>query len=297
MNGNVSGKICLVWDMETGDPDDCITLLFLLGHPEVDLKAVTITPGSRWQVGIVKWALDLFNKEIPVGSFDITHRKKAVSDWHYSTWGDIPPSDDAEPASSLLHRVCHEKTTILTGAPLRNLAGAIVLGEQTGKVFRAERLIAQGGFAGEGVVPAYKQMRKFKGRTTCPTYNLMDYRSARTAMNCPGINMKRFVSKNVCHRVVYDVGVQGSLASAKGKSLSLDMIYNALGEYPVRKNGKKLHDLFAACCALDETIGEWAEVKLYQDRKGWGANLSPGSGIWIIVDYDRDKFIRVLTAV
>ena len=33
----------VVWDMETGDPDDFLTLLLLLGHPQVNLKAVTVT--------------------------------------------------------------------------------------------------------------------------------------------------------------------------------------------------------------------------------------------------------------
>ena len=38
--------INVVWDMETGDPDDFLTLLFLIGHPKVNLKAVTVTPGT-----------------------------------------------------------------------------------------------------------------------------------------------------------------------------------------------------------------------------------------------------------
>lgn len=43
-----------VLDMETSDPDDFITLLMLLGHPLVDLRAVTVTPGTREQVGLVR---------------------------------------------------------------------------------------------------------------------------------------------------------------------------------------------------------------------------------------------------
>ena len=49
----------VVWDMETGDPDDFLTLLLLLGHPQVNLKAVTVTPGTREQVGLVRQALAL----------------------------------------------------------------------------------------------------------------------------------------------------------------------------------------------------------------------------------------------
>ena len=57
----------VVWDMETGDPDDYLTLLLLLGHPEVHLKAVTVTPGSPDQIGLVRETLDWFGRDLPVG--------------------------------------------------------------------------------------------------------------------------------------------------------------------------------------------------------------------------------------
>jgi inosine-uridine nucleoside N-ribohydrolase len=61
----------VVWDMETGDPDDFLTLLFLLGHPGVELAGVTLTPGTPDQIGVVRHALGLFERDIPVGAFDI----------------------------------------------------------------------------------------------------------------------------------------------------------------------------------------------------------------------------------
>lgn len=63
----------VVWDMETGDPDDFLTLLLLLGHPRVNLRGVTITPGTPDQVGVVRHALALFGRDIPVGAFDLDH--------------------------------------------------------------------------------------------------------------------------------------------------------------------------------------------------------------------------------
>lgn len=36
----------LILDMETGDPDDFFTLCFLLSHPRVQLRAVTLYPGT-----------------------------------------------------------------------------------------------------------------------------------------------------------------------------------------------------------------------------------------------------------
>ena len=59
--------------------------------------------------------------------------------------------------------------------------------------------------------------------------------------------------------------------------------------------GKKLHDPLAACCAIDEAIGTWAEVELYRERGKWGSRLSPGSGVYIITDYDRERFVATLT--
>ncbi len=62
--------------MGTGDPDDFLALLFLLGHPKVNLKAVTLTPGNAEQIGLIKKALHWFKTDIPIGSSDINYDKK-----------------------------------------------------------------------------------------------------------------------------------------------------------------------------------------------------------------------------
>ena len=90
----------IIFDMETNDPDDYITLLLLLGHPDVNLKAVTITPGSAYQVGLVERTLKIFQKDIPIGAFNIEHPKTCISDWHENAYGQITPSNSA---LSLIH--------------------------------------------------------------------------------------------------------------------------------------------------------------------------------------------------
>jgi len=291
--------IDIVWDMETADPDDFLTLLLFLGHPEVNLKAVTITPGSAHQVGLVRRALSWFGRSIPVGAFNIDHPRACVSSWHARAYGQAPPSRDAEPGWEVLLRCGNDQTTLITGAALKNLGAAMRLG---GDGFRLGRLVAQGGFAGEGVVPAERQLAKFKGLTTCPTYNLNgDPQSALTALRHPGIGVRRFVSKNVCHGVVYDQSLHERFAAFKGRSRSLDLIHQGMVVYLQRKRakdgeGKKFHDPLAACCAIDETIGVWAEVELYREKGEWGARPCPGSRTWIITGYDHERFVRTLTA-
>lgn len=286
--------IDVVWEMETGDPDDFLTLLLLLGHPAVRLKAVVITPGTTRQVGLVRRALSWFGRDdLPVGAFDLDHPKDCVSGWHTKVWGEIAPSRQAVPGPALLREVCDEATTLISGAPPKNLGAALAM-----PGFRLGRWVAQGGFAGEGVVPPERQLAKFRGLSTCPSFNLNGApRAVLAALAHPGIGARRFVSKNVCHGVIYDRALHARFAAVKDSSRSLGLIWEGMEQYlAARPAGKAFHDPLAACCAIDESIGEWAEVELYRSGGEWGSRLAPGSGTWIVVGHDQGRFEDVLTA-
>jgi len=290
----------LIFDMETSDPDDFLTLLFLLGRTDINLKAVTITPGTPDQIGLIQTALSWFAKKIPVGAYDLKYPKSCVSSWHYTVFGNITPSLDAIEGSEVLIQYCDENTTLLTGAPLKNLGNAIRINENRGGgLLQIGHWVAQGGFAGEGVVPQEKQLSKFKGKTTCPTYNLgKDPESAHLALNFDGIKVKRFVSKNVCHGVYYDANLHKQLEKVKNQHLAFELIWKAMEHY-LKKHpaGKKFHDPLAACCAINEKIGTWKEVELYQKQREWGSRLCPNSNTWIIIDYDQETFIQTFLGI
>jgi inosine-uridine nucleoside N-ribohydrolase len=304
----LTGRIPLVFDMETQDPDDFLTLLLLLGHPRSDLRAVTITPGTPDQVGLVRRALEWFGRDIPVGAHNLDHRTASakrgegpgegshgprgvcVSSWHYKAYGEVPPSRNALSGAHVLREVCDENVTLVTGGPMKNLGAALKL-----PGFRLGRLVAQGGFAGEGVVPPEKQLEKFRGRVTCPTFNLNgDPPSALAALASPAIGRRLFVSKNVCHGVVYGPELHTKVEAVKRRSKYLELIWQGMEYYLSKREGKAFHDPLAACCALDESIGTWAEVNLYRERGEWGARLASGTRTQIIVDYDREKFEQTL---
>jgi len=141
-------------------------------------------------------------------------------------------------------------------------------------------------------------LKKFKDRETCPTYNLNgDPKSALLALDCSGIKERFFVSKNVCHGVTYDLGMHKALELAKEGSLSLKLIWSGLGRrLEKRPEGKKMHDPLAACCAINPAIGVWREVKVYRERDEWGASAKDGTGTWVIVDYDHEKFLDTFFA-
>lgn len=283
-------SIDIVLDMETGDPDDFLTLLLLLGHPRANLKAVTVTPGTPDQIGLAKWACQQLGKpDIPVGSFDPDRKANHVSEWHYATYGRIPSAMPDGRGGEILKASCDYDTVLVTGAPLKNVGAAMNLGFIVGK------WVAQGGFAGEGVVPRERQLEKFKGKTTCPTYNLNgDPQSALRALSYAEIKHRWFVSKNVCHGVFCDRAMSDRIGE-KRLAPHLGLIHKGTEAYLERHpGGKKFHDPLAACCALSPEIGEWAEVELYREKGEWGSRLRPGSWTCIIIGYDHQKFMETL---
>lgn len=326
----------VVFDMETGDPDDFLTLLLLLGHPRVELVGVTITPGGPDQVGLVREALKWFDTDIPVGAFhqpDALERsdvklhgeaRSRVSGWHRKVYGDFPKSYEAEEGWKVLERLLGPDTTLVTGAPLKNL-GKLLLELEDSALERGlydqhshlGRLFVQGGFAGEGVVPEENQLDKFKGKVTVPTYNLNgDPKAALRVINHAGwFSDLRFISKNVCHGVYYDQTMHDAFGAAIGEPYevctfdtepepvlsahqrSLQLIHKGMSYYLRKKpEGKKFHDPLAAACAIDPDVGEWAEVMLYRERGQWGSYLDESSGIRIIIGYDHDRFVETLLA-
>jgi len=64
-----------------------------------------------------------------------------------------------------------------------------------------------------------------------------------------------------------------------------------------RSEGKAFHDPLDACCAINTDIGTWAKVRMFREEGHWGAEpAEPDDPLAadIIIDYDRDLFIKTL---
>jgi len=295
-----------IFDMETGDPDDVLTLLFLASHPAVELRAVTITPGSEEQVALVRWLLQ---------KLGLTHVRLGAQGWpanskkpqqlttdFYRSFGRARSGEPkCERADSVLLDCCDESVTLVTGAPLHNLGDVLQMDG-----FQLGRWVAQGGFAGEGVVPREQQMDKFKGKATCPTWNFgKNAPAAKAALASTAISRKICVSKNVCHSVYYDhewhvalgAAARSAAANSPGgrRAVALGMMHTTMDDYLRKKpGGKKLHDPLALSVALDESVCDLEEVELFCQKGQWGSRLCPGSDTWISVAYDAAKFQAAL---
>ena len=284
----------VLYDMETQDPDDLFALAILASHPKVNLRGVGITPGSMKQVGLIKKALEMLGySDMPIGAFNTDHPKDCISPWWTSFIGDEPKHMAIEAVYMYNDLITsYPDLTIITGAPLKNLGR--FLGEYDG--VRINRWIGQGGFAGDNIVPEHLRLDKFKGMTTCPTFNFNgDPKSALLALNYPDMDERRLVSKNVCHGFVYDQEMHERMAPYRDKNPALKMVYDGMTSYlRKRPEGKKFHDPLAVCVAINPDIAEFRQVEIFREKGQWGSKPSETSNTWISIQADKDKFFETM---
>ncbi len=289
----------VIYDMETSDPDDAMTLCLLAGHSKVNLRAVTVTPGSPDQVNLIKYILRFFDKEeLPVGVRTPGYSKSAVSQFHYTWLGNNDKwkvkTDCNLPAVKVLQETFtyFPECVLLTGAAVSNLRALL---EQYPEL-QLSRWVAQGGFAGDEVVPPEFRLTKFAGRNTCPTFNFNgDVPGAKLALSTLNIKLRQLVSKNVCHGVVYDQSLHERIQPFQAKHLGLSMIYCGMTEYLKKHpNGKMFHDPLAACTLIDPSICEFREVEVYREKGEWGSRLKSKTNTFISIMADSEKFFHTL---
>lgn len=289
----MNDRIKIVYDMETGDPDDPMTLALLATHPKVDLIGVTVCPGSIEQMKFVQGILDrLDRKSVAIGGDPDRDAGGINADSYrylFGEWDDEIPL--IWPAKSLLETLFrnNEHVVLVTGAPMKNMKGLEVY---------PWRWVGQGGFAGDQVVPEEYRLEKFRGRQTCPTFNFNGSpEGAFNLLNAP-IATRMLVSKNVCHGVVYDYEMHMRLSAHRGAHAGLDFIMNSMDRYLARhSSGKKWHDPLAACCAIDWDCCEFREVEVYREKDEWGSRLKRGTDTFIAVKADVPRMISVMAGV
>jgi len=287
-------KIPISWDMETSDPDDVFTLCVLATHPSVDLLSVTITPGTLEQVGVVRKILYHLNREdVLVGSKNPEHPKQCVSAFHYKWLGVIDKSEPDGLGCDILEKAYlkNNAVTVVCGASLGNISKFLDKG------YKLDRIVVQGGFAGDSVVSLENRLDKFNGKETCATFNLNgDVKAALHVASTDQIKKKIFVSKNVCHGVVYDQSMHEKISyHAPISHPGILLLNNGMSKYlKTHPSGKAFHDPLAACVAIDESICNFANVELYRQKGEWGSNLKENSNTYISISVDINKFINTM---
>lgn len=294
-----------ILDLETSDPDDIFALCILATHPSSNLVAVTVHPGGRDQVGIVKHVLRRLGRDsVPVGAGNPTKEASRVSTFHYDWLGRVGKDSPDGTAVGVLKTVLashHGHLHLVTGAALTNIANTSHESPSDSSFFFAE-WTGQGGFAGDSVVPPEHRLPKFTGKETCQTFNLGgDYRAALELLRTekPHIPVRRLVPKNVCHGIFYSPEVDARIP--RGHYPGLDLLKDGMAHYfKKHPGGKALHDVIAAVVAIEPSMGTWVPVELYRTPRGeWGSRKVDPSpeAVEIMVALDLPRFERVLAGV
>jgi pyrimidine-specific ribonucleoside hydrolase len=286
------GVMLVAFDMETRDPDDVLALCLLAGHPRVRLTAVTVNPGTPAQIAIVRHILGTLGNGAPVGARVAGSDRDVVSAFHTRWLGDLPAGKPDAVAHELLAAVLTDDTTLVTGAPLHNLR--LLLSAHPGVEVR--RWVAQGGFAGDNVVPPADRLPRFAGATTQESYNFgHDAKGALLALGSPRVRERLLVAKNVTHGVAWDQALQARHEARDDLTPGARLAVRAMEVYlRDRPEGKLLHDPLAAAAALDPGAFRWAEVEVFRERGRWGSRPARATGTRVSVAVDAERALRTL---
>jgi len=294
MDHAIHKPIQVVFDLETRDPDDALTLCLLATHPAIDLRAVTITPGTDAQVSVVKEILRRLELKLPLGVRNPGSTADAVSPFHFNWLGDLPGAKTDGIAHDIIAQTLkvYPDTSLLTGAPLQNLR--IFLRCHPNALLT--RLVAQGGFAGDNLVEPKHRLPKFEGRITCESYNFgHDPKGALAAVRSSRILNRRLVGKNVTHSVVWDATMQRSLSRQTSLSPGLELAVEAMNVYlRAHPEGKLLHDPLAAAALIDPGAFTWVEADILYRNGQWGSSPRQGTGTFVAVAVNRARALAAL---
>jgi pyrimidine-specific ribonucleoside hydrolase len=323
----------IMFEMETSDPDDFMTLLWLADHPDVMLVGVLVTPGGRDQCQLVRYALDKCGRpDTKIGALHGEEwwntqdgQKSRVSGFHYKVYGESIKQwapGRIHDGPKLLMDACEwfgTDFTVVVGSPPKNLGEAFRRYDH----IRIGHWVQQGGFAGDNLVPEEDRLDKFKGRITCPSFNVGGaHKQTLELLSSDRIYKRHFVSKNVCHGVIWDTKLQeqfkkraifaddggaviqtgplsfGTERCAISRTLrpGLSTMIHGLDTY-LRDKGKAkaMHDLVAAATAIDKDVCHWSpEIEIYREKGEWGARPKENTNTKISIGFDMNRFIETL---
>lgn len=276
----------IIFDMETGDPDDLITLLMLLNHPEVNLKAVTCYEGSSVQIGLIEHVISLSGKNIPVAGWN--SEDKELNPYYQEVVGKWKPSLSKITPVELLSQELTEEVFLLTGAPLTNIA--LFLDKNPDKMI--VKMTTQGGYLG-ALIPEEQRLEKFKKRSAIRTYNLTNDTNAFNTINySQQICDLTYVTKDLCHGFLYTPEIHDTI-NFKNDDIS-QLLKKALNYYADKGINKAMHDPLAMIFMLHPDIGLRTPISMsFKVEKGYSVFSSvegnDQSFTFGLVEYQKEK--------
>ena len=269
------------------DPDDFFTLCYLIAAG-VNIRGITITPGDKDQVEVARLICDVAQINIPIGVKDLSRDKESSGGVHYKLLDLYGRPRQSEPdclGKDVFHEVIKEfpDVELLSIGPVSNVMAFL---RESDHQFKKATM--QGGFLPYSLGDPFVRLDKFEGKSHVQTFNLAgDVVAGMEYASTDQIDERRFVGKNVCHTVLYDMDIHNRIKPVDDIT---NLFYSGMSIYLSKHKSKKFHDPTAAACHLHPEIGKWVRGNLWRDRrKGW-TTIPDADGDFVLADIDYEKF-------
>lgn len=273
------------------DPDDFFTLCYLVAAG-VTLRCITVTPGDRDQLAVVRLFCEQVRLDIPIGSSKPSDKYSSGSIHHalLEKYGKSRHGTSDGPGKDVIGdtlRRYPDSELFIIGPP-SNVGHFLA----ENPAVAIQRATMQGGFLGYDLHPHAKvRLPQFECKTWMPTFNMNGDRKGTEALLRANVGTRRFCGKNVCHTVLYDQAKYQAMSSPKDRASELFL--EAMGLLLDRHEAKKFHDPVAAVCHLHPEVGTWVRGRVQKIEAGWGTVLAD-SGDYVLADLDYDAFWRCI---
>lgn len=268
------------------DPDDFFALCYF-HSAGVNIRAILVTVGHPFQIEITRFFCDYIGLNIPIGTatFEKSELKTGGINFHanlinYFKYKNDKPADGF--GRDIIKSVLKDypDCEFFVCGPPKNF-GAFI--SETDKAIN--NVTIQGGFLSYSLYRPHQTLPKFEGCLEVPTYNLNGAKKeAQAIVDSPNIKNLNFVSKNICHTVIYDHERHQALKCLPIENKSQDLFVKGMNIYLNKHQEKKFHDPTAAVCHLHPEIATWFKGKLYCEKGKWGTRKDEKCNSRIIAD-------------
>lgn len=273
------------------DPDDYFALCYL-HSAGYDIKAILVSIGHPYQIAITRMFCEQVGLDIPIGIARMETEEKAslyqgfnkslLSKYGYSS--DRCNDLGKDVLKDVLNR--YPESEVFVCGPPKNLGAFVKENPDT----PIQRITFQGGFIGYHLHDhPVNKLDKFIGKTTVPTYNLGGAKGESLAIiDNKNIKALRFISKNVCHTVIYDKERHQFMKEVPPKNRADELFIEGMDLYLTKHSEKKFHDPTAACCIKHPEIAKWVRGRMYNVKGEWGTipDESANGETIAAIDYD-----------
>lgn len=272
------------------DPDDFFALCYF-HSAGINIRSILVTIGHPFQIEITRFFCDYLGLNIPIGTATLekTELKTGGVNFHgklldHFMYRNSKPADGL--GKDVIQSVLNDYPDcefFVCGPP--KSFGAFII--DTNRIIN--NVTIQGGFLSYSLYEPKQKLEKFKGCLEVPTYNLNGAKKeAQEIVDSSKIKNLRFVSKNICHTVIYDRSRHQMLKKFPINNKAQELFIKGMDLYLNKHPEKKFHDPTAAVCHLHPEIATWFKGRLYYDKNKWGTRKDENCNSQIIADIDYD---------